>query len=148
MGILSAISVILASSFVSLTKGGSIAEARAEVNSNARLAVDSISQDLMRAASIASPVAGSASTLIADIGTETVEYAAIAGRLERASTVNGTEILTSDSVTVSGLSFTRIENGNAVLLATTTSIALEVTVEHKDKATPYSATLKTSIDLR
>ncbi|MBI5134169.1 MAG: prepilin-type N-terminal cleavage/methylation domain-containing protein [Candidatus Taylorbacteria bacterium] len=152
MGILSAISVVLAASFSSLIKGSSIAEARAEVNANVRFAMDSISRDVMRAVSVETPNTSTPSSNLliqaqGATGMVDVAYSNDSGRLLREETP-AFEHVTSSLVVVETLSFSLIENYNSVLDATTTSIGVEIAIRHADAATPYSATLKNAIRLR
>lgn len=143
LAILSIMSVVLATAFITLTRGRSQNEARTEVQANARFAMDKISQDIANASSITSPTTTVSNTLQLVVNGATVQYAVSNGQLQR--TVGGNpDAVTSTRVTVDAPVFTRADNYNAVLNATTTSVQTQLTV-HYNTTSPdwtYAVTMR------
>lgn len=151
IGILSLMVVILAGSFVSLTRGRTQSESRVEVESNARFALERISQDIWTASSLVTPILSTASsTLSLSVAGTSVVYDVVNGVLRRTVNAGTAEALTSSRVVVDPPTFTRLENYQSTLLATTTSVQVSMTVRSASAApeSVYSTTLRSTIDLR
>ena len=151
IAILSGLMVVISDAFISLSKGRGQAEAKSEVDSSLRFAIERIRQDVKNASGITTPVLGtSSSTLAATVSGTTITYDVLAGVLRRkegAATpvpVSGTNILAGTPT------FTRLENYNSVLNATTTTVQVLMTFQYNSSSTDwkYSDTLRTTVSLR
>lgn len=114
--ILSIMSIIVANTFVSLSKGGSNVEAKSELNSNFRFAVEKIKRDVAVATAISSPTIAGANSNILDITVagQSIKYTVTGNRLTRQAGVATAENITTSAVNITELSFTRMENVNPV----------------------------------
>jgi len=150
IAILSGLMVVVSDAFISLSKGRGQAEARSEVNSAIRFAAERIKQDVKNASAISTPVLGtSSSTLNLTVSGVPVVYDMLSGVLRR--TENGvTASTTGSAITVATPIFTRIENYNSVLKATTTAIQTSMTFSYNSASTDwvYSDTLRTTATMR
>lgn len=133
IAILAVMMTVVVGIFISLNKGRGASEARGEVNSNIRFAVEKISQDLRSAtssAAITSPNSTSTPTgiLTIIIGSDTISYATTTdNKLQRSK--NGVpETVTSDAVKINSLSFKRLENINPIFGTSTAFVSVEVNV--------------------
>ena len=154
VAILSGLMVIISDSFISVSKARGQSEARSEVNASIRFATEKIRQDAKGASSITTPILGTASsTLQVTTGGMTVIYDTLSGQLRRREG-NGvsttTAFVTGTNVSVDTPTFTRLENYNAVLSATTTAIQVAMTIRYNASSTDwsYSDTLRTTATLR
>ncbi len=153
LGILSIISVMLVTSFSSITKGRGAVEARTTVNSELRFAFQKIEQDIRGASSLttpAVPLGTSANTLVVVIGGSNVTYDVSLGRLRRTVGAGTPEYITASSTLVGLPTFTRLENYNVVLNATTTSISVSIPAWYNSSSTDwqYSETRQATMSLR
>lgn len=149
IAILSIISVVLTASFLVLTQGRTRSESRTEVNSNLRFAMDKITQDITSATLVATPASG-ASASLSVVASSTIAYSVVLGVLERSVDGGAGQAITGSTVIVDAPVFTRADNYNTVLTATTTSIQIQLTVRSRS-ASPegiYAATLKSTANLR
>lgn len=151
IAILSLMSVVLAGTFLSLVHGRAQADARAEVNSNARFAMDRMLRDVTNASAVAAPTtAAPTNQLQLSVGGQSVSYGLSSGHLVRTVDANPADQMTGNAVSVSALTFTRSDNFNAVLSATTTSVQIQLTIEYAgtspDQA--FSTTLRGGANLR
>ncbi len=139
MALLSGISVILVNSYVSLTKGRGQSEARSEVSTNLRFALDRMSGDVKSATVLFSPVFSIATTTLnLGVGTTTVIYDVVGGRLRRTQAPLAAEFVTSTKVTIDALLFTRVENYNAPLAGTTTQLRTTLTMRYNSSSTDWA----------
>ncbi|MBI5742368.1 MAG: hypothetical protein HZA25_00835 [Candidatus Niyogibacteria bacterium] len=127
VAVLAIIVVVMASSFLSFSKGWSRATARSEVNSNLRFAMEKIVQDVKAAATTTIPgYAGAVSpTLTLTVGGSSVTYDVVGGVLRR-----GGEPITASTTLISNPSFLRLENANTSLATTTVSIRISLTAAY------------------
>jgi type II secretory pathway pseudopilin PulG len=151
IAILSLMSVVLAGTFLSLVRGRSQADARSEVNSNARFAMDRMIGDVASASAVAIPATASPTNqLQLSVGGQTISYSLSSGHLLRTVDANPADQITGNAVAISSLTFTRSENFNTVLSATTTSVQVQLTIGYAgtspDQA--YSTTLQGGANLR
>lgn len=150
IAILSGLMVVVSDAFISLSKGRGQAEARSEVNSAIRFATERIKQDIKNASAISTPILGTpASTLSLTVSGLPVVYDMLGGVLRR--TEDGAMASTTGSfVSVESPVFTRLENYNSVLNATTTAIQTEMTFRYNSASTDwvYTDTMRTSVTLR
>lgn len=150
VAILSGLMVIVSDAFISLSKGRGQAEARSEINSAIRFVAERIKQDVKNASAISAPVLGApATTLSMTVSGVPVVYDVLSGVLRR--TENSITASTTGSfVYVAVPTFTRLENYNLVLKATTTAIQTSMTFSYNASSTDwvYSDTLRTTATLR
>lgn len=150
IAILSGIMVIVSDAFISLSKGRGQAEARSEVNSAIRFAAERIKQDVKNASAVSLPVLGTpASTLNLTVSGAPILYDVLGGVLRR--TENSVVATTTGSaVFVSTPIFTRLENYNVVLKATTTAIQTVINFRYNSSGGDwsYSDTLRTTTSMR
>lgn len=150
IAILSGLMVVVSDAFISLSKGRGQAEARSEVNSAIRFVAERIKQDVKNASAVSTPILGaSAATLSMTVSGTPVVYDVLMGVLRR--TENGvTASTTGSAVAVDVPTFTRLENYNSVLNATTTAIQTAMTFRYNASSTDwvYSDTLRTTATLR
>lgn len=150
IAILSGLMVVISDVFIMLSKGRGQAEAQSEVNSAIRFSAELIKQDVKNASAISAPLLGTpASTLSLTVSGNTILYDMLAGRLRRS--FNGTpDFVTGTSVVADVPTFTRLENYNSVLNATTTAVQVAMTMRYNASSTDwvYSDTLRTTITFR
>lgn len=149
IAILSVMSVVLTASFLALTQGRTRSESRTDVNSNLRFAMDKITQDVTSATLVTVPALGTSSSLTV-IASSTVAYTVVSGVLQRSVDGGADQAITESTVSVDAPVFTRADNYNPVLAATTTSIQIQLTVRSRSTSPEgiYSATLKSTASLR
>jgi prepilin-type N-terminal cleavage/methylation domain-containing protein len=152
IAILSGLMVIISDMFIELSRGRGQAEAKSEVNSSIRFAAERIRQDLKGASVLTTPSLGTASsTLVATVAGVVIRYDVATGTLRRQEGVGATPVAVSGSnVFVSAPTFTRLENYNTTLLATTTSLQVAMTFQYNSSSTDwkYSDSLRTAVTLR
>lgn len=150
IAILSGLMVVVSDAFISLSKGRGQAEARSEVNSAIRFVSERIKQDVKNASIVSTPIFGTpASTLGMTVSGVPVVYDVLGGVLRR--TENGVAASTTrNTVVVDTPTFTRLENYNSVLNATTTAIQTSITFRYNAPSTDwtYSDTLRTTASIR
>jgi len=132
VSVLSIMSVIVANTFISLGKGGSNVEAKSELNSNFRFAIEKIKRDVSLATAISSPaVAGANSNLLdVTVSGQSVKYTITNNKISRQVGVQAVEYITSDAINITALSFTRLENVNSVLNKKRISVEIIMTGEY------------------
>lgn len=151
IAIISLMSVVLAAAFTALTRGRAQSLARSDVESNARFALERITYDLTRAASVAVPtLAATSSTLEMTSTSGTINYAVTGGALTRSVNGGAGERITARTVTLDAPIFVRTENYNAPLAATTTAVQVVLTVRSANPGAEasYANTVRATIDLR
>ena len=150
IALLAGLMVVVSDAFISLSKGRGQSQARSEINSALRFSVEKIRQDLKGATAVSSPLLGTASSsLTMTAGGATVTYDVILGVLRRTeNTVVATT--TASSVFVDPPIFTRLENYNTILNATTTTIQMLLTMRYGGSSTDwmYSESLRTTVTIR
>ena len=155
VAIVAAVMLMISSTFFSLSKGQNQNQARSEVNSNVRFAIEKISQDLFSASGVSTPgSAGATSTsLVMTISGVTTTYcianSAIFRQTGGAACGASSEPITASTVTATGMLFTRLENTNSVLNKTIVSIQADVTASYNSTAPElqYSQEKKTTVSL-
>ena len=137
--------------FLSLAQGQAKADARAEINSNVRFALDKINQDILSASAIATPAAAgdvSNGSLVMTISPTTVTYCVVSGQVRRSAggTCNSSaEPITSSTVKVDNLSFARLENTNTFLTKTIVSIQTILTISYNGTSSNYQSAITKQI---
>lgn len=154
IAILSILIVVVSQSFIMLTRGRGQAEARSEVNAAVRFATERIKQDLKNATAVSFPLLGAPSvTLRATTTPNTmIRYDVSSGVLQRTEgtgTATTTLSVTGDTILVSAPLFTRLENYNTTLQATTTAILIEMAFRYNSLSSDwsYENTLRTTVTL-
>lgn len=149
IAILSIISVVLSASFIALTQGRTRSESRTNVNSNLRFAIDKITQDVTSATLVTVPSFGTGSSFTV-IASSTIAYSVVLGVLQRSVDGGAGQAITGSTVTVDAPVFTRTDNYNSVLNATTTSVQIQLTIHSKNTSPEgtYAATLESTASLR
>lgn len=151
VAILSGLMVVVSDSFISLSRARGQAQARSEVNSAIRFATERIRQDLKGASVITTPVLGTPSvSLQATVSGTTIIYDVLAGQLRRKEGVASPVAVSGTNVFVSTPTFTRLENYNTPLGATTTAIQTAMSFRYNSSSTDwvYTDTLRTTVSLR
>lgn len=151
IALLAGIMVVVSDAFISLSKGRGRAEARNEVNAAIRFAGERIRQDLKGASAVTTPILGTPSaTLSATVSGTTILYDTLTGRLRRTEGAGSPIFVTGTNVFVDVPTFTRLENYNSTLLATTTAVQVSMRFNYNASSTDwtYNASLRTTIDLR
>lgn len=154
VAILSGLMVIISDSFISVSKARGQSQARSEVNTAIRFATEKIRQDVKGASLIITPTLGTTnSTLEISTGGKTVIYDILNGQLRRREgdgVSTTTALVTGTNVVANTPVFTRLENYNAQLNATTTAVQTEMTVYYNASSTDwlYSDTIRTTTTLR
>lgn len=150
IAILSGLMVVVSDAFISLSKGRGQAEARSEVNAAIRFAAERIKQDVKNASVISTPALGTpTNTLSLTVSGVPVVYDVVSGVLRR--TENGvTASTTGSTITVDAPTFTRIENYNSAINATTTAVQTEMTFHYNSSTSEwtYADTLRTTATMR
>lgn len=151
IAILSGLMVLVSDAFLSLSKGRGQSEARSEINGAIRFSAERIKQDIKNASAVATPLLGTpASTLSLTVSGDTVLYDVVSGVLRRKVNALDPEAITGVYVAVDAPAFTRLENYNTVLAATTTAIQVAMTFRYNASSTDwgYTDTLRTSVNFR
>jgi type II secretory pathway component PulJ len=155
LGLLSIVSLIIGGTFISITRGRDQVQARNEVNSNLRSAVEKIGQDIRSASSVTTPASAGAtsSTLTLSVSGTSITYCVINSQLRRQSGGNCTsasEAITSNLVLIGTPMFTRLENTNTILAKTVVSMAISLSANYNSSSSDwqFSATKHTTISLR
>lgn len=153
IAVLAIITTFVTGAFFSINQGRARVEAITEVNANLRLAVTMIGQDVKKAAHVTLPsAAGATSTSLQMVTMDgsMVEYCLVAGRIHRQvndpCSVVSAEV-TGDSVVVDSLTFSRMENTNAILAKTAVTVGVDLGVHYASEAPEwqYAATKQTAI---
>ena len=113
--------------------------------------MERIAQDISTASSIAVPVyAGTSNTLQLIVSGTTVLYSVTAGQLQRTEGANPADRVTSNTVVVDTPTFTRSDNFNSVLSATTTSVQTVLTMRYNSTSPEwsYTTTVRGSTSMR
>lgn len=152
IAILSGILVLISQAFLSFNRGKGLGEARSEVNSNLRFAIEKIASDVRSASLVSTPATSGASsnTLVMTVSGSTITYDVLAGQLRRQVDVLAPEPITSSTVTITNATFTRLENTNTVLAKTVVSIEIDISAAYNSTSPDfqYSQRKKTTASLR
>ncbi len=151
IAILSGLMVVVSDAFISLSRARGQAQARNEVNASIRFAAERIRQDLKNASVVTTPILGIPSaTLSASVSGTTVLYDTLGGQLRRTEGAGSPVSVSGTNVFVDIPTFTRIENYNMPLNATTTAIQIAMTFHYNASSTDwlYEDALRTTVSLR
>jgi prepilin-type N-terminal cleavage/methylation domain-containing protein len=155
VAILSALTMVTANIFITINRGGGQNEARAEVNSALRFSMEKIASDL-RSATSTSTILNPASTttpknfLEISVGGNNIKYATTTDNFLKREFNSSPENLTSDRVSITKLTFTRLENKNIFLDKTFISIQIEIGAKYNSDSPDwqYNENKKTTVSLR
>lgn len=151
IAILSVMTVIVANTFIMLTKGQGNIQAKSELNSNLNFALEKIKRDVTSADNLTMPftAGGSATSLKLTIGGNTVSYGVTDGRLTRQVDSGTPEYITSDKVNISYIMFFRRENSNSTLTKKVIDVEINLTGAYNSSSPDwqYSQSVKTSVSL-
>lgn len=151
IAILSGLMVVVSDAFLSLSRGRGQAQARSEVNAAIRFAAEKIRQDMKGATAVVTPILGTASsTLNVTVSGVAVVYDVSAGQLRRKEGAGAYVAVTGSNIIAGAPTFTRLENRNLNLGATTTAIQVTMAMSYNSSSTDwiYSDSLRTTVTLR
>ncbi len=143
--IIAIVTIILTRSIITFSQGQGKVEARTQVNSGIRFALEKIHQDIRSATSVSTPTAGGTSTsLVMDIGGSNVTYCVVSNQVRRAGSGSacnsGSPVVTPSELNVTNLSFSRLDNTNTILSKTTVSIQTSITASYNSSSPNYQYT--------
>jgi type II secretory pathway pseudopilin PulG len=146
--LIAGLTMIIASTVVILNRSRGATEARAEVNTNLRFAIEKIAQDMQTATAVTTPsstTTPTANTLVVTVSGSPVTYDVAGGVLRR----NGEQITASTTLFTTP-TFTRRENKNYTLNRSMVTIKVNLSASYNDTRPDwqYSATKETAIDMR
>lgn len=151
IAILSIMTVIVADTFIMLTKGQGNIQAKSELNSNLSFSLEKIKRDVASADDLTVPftAGSSAAELNLVIDGNTVNYSVIGGRLVRRVGVAASEYITSDRVNISQISFSRRENSNSSLTKKTVVVEISISAAYNSTSPDwqYSQSVETSVNI-
>lgn len=156
ISLISVISLVISTAFITFSRGRGQVEAKGEVNSNLNFAIEKISQDLRLASAVTTPLtAGSTSsgTLVATVSGSTITYCIVSNQLRRqagaGSCDSNSPTITSPNVIISAANFTRLENTNSVLSKTMVSIEADLQASYNSTSPDwqYSEQKETTVIL-
>ncbi len=151
VAILSGLIVIVSDAFIMLSKGRGQSEARSEVNSAVRFSAELMKQDIKNASSVVTPLLGVPSnSLVLTVAGSTVLYDVVGGILRRTTGVGAPEAVTGVTILVDMPVFTRLENYNQTLNATSTAVQVVMTMRYSTSSSDwaYSDSIRTTVSLR
>jgi type II secretory pathway pseudopilin PulG len=148
VALIAILTMIVASTVLILNRSRGSTEARAEVNTNLRFAIEKIAFDVQTATAITTPASTTtptANTLTLTIGGSPVTYDVVLGVLKR----NGEQITASTTLFATP-TFTRRENKNYTLNKSMVTIKVNLSASYNDSRPDwqYSATKETAVDMR
>ena len=128
VAVLSAMSMVVADTFLILNKGRAHVDSRSELNSNFNFIFEKMQRDAAAADSLVFPaVAGEFSNYFdLSISGEIVKYEVLAGRLTRRVGLSEAEVISASGLEISEPLFTRFENFNPVLGKSKVGIEVEI----------------------
>ncbi len=150
VAILAVLVVIVANTFISLSRGSGQSQARSEVDSALKFAAELIKQDIKNASAITTPASGgSSSSLTLTRGGATIVYDVASGVLRRTVNAGAPQNITGSNITVSSPTFTRVENTNTVFSATDISIQIKMTFAYNSTSPSwnYTTSLQSTVNL-
>lgn len=140
VAILAIVIVAFSTAFISFNNTRAMSEAEREVNRALRFVGEKITRDLQHGGVLISPSDASATSTLHVVGEVTSIYMLEGGRITRQIGTSTIEALSDARVRITELSFTRFENYNEVLQATSTSISWHIVAEYAHAAPEYGYT--------
>ncbi|MDD5152384.1 MAG: prepilin-type N-terminal cleavage/methylation domain-containing protein [Candidatus Pacebacteria bacterium] len=151
IAIVAVIMVITTDTVISLSRGRGQSTARSEVDTAIRFAIARIQQDLKNASSVTTPAWNTSSaTLQATVSGVTILYDVSLGQLRRKEGAASPIAVSGTNVFVDTPTFTRLENYNSNLNATTTAVQISMTFRYNSSSTDwlYTGKMQTTVSLR
>lgn len=156
ISVVSTVTLIISTTFISFNRGRGQVESKSEVNSALNFAMEKISQDLRAASSVTLPATAgeSRNDITMVIGASTITYCVASGQLRREVAPNpcnaSSPTVTSSTVTLSSPTFTRLHNTNLVLSKTIVTIEINIGASYNSTSPDwqYSESKKTTVALR
>lgn len=151
LAVLLVMSVVLSNTFLLLNKGGSNVQAKSELNSNFNFINLKIKRDILMASNLNTPLVASTSSTTLDItvGGQSIKYTLNANRVTRQINSQAVEYISSDSINISNLQFTRLENSNSILGTKKIGVEVNISGAYNSSSTDlnYTQSQKTSFNL-
>jgi len=132
IAILAIITLVIANAFIILNRSRGQVEAKNEVSSNLRFALEKTKRDIVTAKSLVTPAVKNtaSSTLELTIASDTIKYFASSSLLFRQTNTNAPEQITTSKVKINSINFKRLENYNAVLKKKRVSVEISFTISY------------------
>jgi len=132
IAILAIITLVIANAFIILNRSRGQVEAKNEVSSNLRFALEKTKRDIVTAKSLVTPAVKNtaSSTLELTIASDTIKYFASSSLLFRQTNTNAPEQITTAKVKIDSINFKRLENYNAVLKKKRVSVEISFTISY------------------
>lgn len=138
VAILAIVIVAFSAAFISFNNTRATSEAEREVNRVLRFVSEQMTRDMQHGGILVSPYGANATSTLHIVGDLSLIYTLTDGRVMRQSSTSTTEALSDARVRVIELSFTRHENYNGVLHATSTSVSWRIVAEYAYTAPEYA----------
>ena len=151
ISILAIITMVIANAFIILNRSRGQVEAKNEVSSNLRFALEKIKREIVIASDLVTPPVRNtgSSTLELVSANQTVRYFASSSLLFRQVNAEAPEQITTAKVKIDTIYFRRLENSNAVLKNKQVSVEIDLTVSYNSSSPDrlYSLSAKTAVGL-
>ncbi len=145
IAIIAVVTSIIGGVFLNFAKGKARAETRTEVDSNIQFVLNKIHRSVLAASEVITPAAAgdTSESLVLTISGTTVTYCVVNNQVYRSSGAacdENADLITSDTVTIDNLTFTRLENTNPVLAKTVVNIRTSLTSSYNSTSPDYQYT--------
>lgn len=151
VSILSIITLVVADSFIALNKGRAGVEAKSDLNSNLRFATEKMKRDISSASNLVTPANITASTTVLEltIASNSVKYTTNNNRVTRQVDALPFEYITSDTIKINNLFFSKLLYDNTNLSKTRVSVEINIFGAYNSTSPDwqYSQNEKTTVDL-
>ena len=151
IAILAIITLVIANAFIMLNRSRGQVEAKNEVSSNLRFALEKTRREVVTATNLITPADKntSSSSLALAAGGDTIRYFASSSQLFRQVNANAPERITGSNVKIDSINFKRLENTNTVLKKKRVSVEISLAVSYNSLSPDwqYSASDKTTAEL-
>jgi len=152
LAILSAVTVMVADSFIILNKGRGGVEAKSELNSNLRFAIEMMKRDIAGASGLTTPATTSATSSLLEltVNGSSVKYSIDNNKIARQVDAGTLEYISSDKIKIQNLYFGRSENINTVLNKKRVSLEINIAASYNSTSPDwqYSQSEKVSVDIQ
>lgn len=137
IAILSIVIMVFSAAFLSFTNTRARAEAEREVNRTLRYVGERVTRDIQESTRLIAPANTGTTSVLSLSGANDIVYTLLDGRIMRQVGTSTGEATSDERVRVTELSFTRFENYNEVLQATSTSVTWHMIAEYAHVAPEY-----------
>lgn len=152
LAILSAVTVMVADSFIILNKGRGGVEAKSELNSNLRFVIEMMKRDIAGASGLTTPAVTSATSSFLEltVNGSAIKYSIDNNKIARQVNVETPEYISSDKINIKNLYFGRSENINTVLNKKRISVEVNISAAYNSTSPDwqYSQSEKVSVDIQ